>query len=1031
MATDGTVGGDNFSFGPEQICVCLGLLLFSLLLLSRKSNTQRRVKQNRTLKYLTKIFKLRKSSSDTSHDSHVHSQDRSNSNASTPIRKSRSSGFVSISYGHGEYRSTSLGNGFFMDVSSDGERDADVSSDNEQTFYTEHERFANTYQSTIRYSDYRRLVLPPECKLLDPSKIKQRQVDYNLGSNATWLKLVDDFHRIISFDYPGYLILFNIRIFKALQYRWTKMWGGNVMEEEEEEDDDNTVASNSSRKSLLSKDESAAGSINQMNCSNNSVIEQNVSYSEGSMVGIQRMTPVSPLHMRDPSSSAVMENGEVISTPPRGDNIRYESLAGSDSELLEKKPSFIKHRERFYTGDDHEVDVERSSAGRYSPRRPMSTNRGESFDLSAHSLELLQEDGSDGMWVPMNENMERDNSGKEHPLKDIVEEQQDVEVTASFIDGNEELSPLHSGLDNGVPQATNHAISTSESKILESLAIPTLPRKVASQGNKQKDNLEKYRNLSSKVVIQPHLNPHQVPGAPNPGLEQKSKSHEMVYFDTATNDASMRQLERIAPLPDREGYILGEQFLDDPRDTPLLVFVNTRSGSQQGPILKTQLRRLLNPIQIWDLADGGPEKVLKSFSVFTRLRILVCGGDGTVSWIISTLDKMKLERWPPIAILPLGTGNDLARIHGWGAGYANESLLMILDQIKESYISLLDRWTLTIEERKKKQAKKKKIKTKPFINYMSIGMDALSALQVHNLRENSPNMFFSRAVNKIWYALFGAEDAIKASCSDLPQQIILEADGVKIPIPKDSQGLIFLNIDSYLGGVPLWSRGVPVLKRRSRHIRERRYSEGDFLGLSDADLFENRKRLHSYDDSDSVACDVSGSDTDKKETYQEKLERLMACNTPSSCQDGKLDVISHRGNFNLGQIRVGLTNAQRLCQCSKVKITMKKSIAVQVDGEPWKQDSGVLTIERQKEPAMMLHRALEEGGGIETEVANLLEWAEEKKIIQRDAHAILMKEFSRRIEKKNRARRNKAQQTVFANMKRRIASSHRFPSVSD
>jgi Sphingosine kinase and enzymes related to eukaryotic diacylglycerol kinase len=155
-----------------------------------------------------------------------------------------------------------------------------------------------------------------------------------------------------------------------------------------------------------------------------------------------------------------------------------------------------------------------------------------------------------------------------------------------------------------------------------------------------------------------------VPGAPQPGLEQESKSHEMVYFDTATNDASMRQLERIAPLPDREGYILGEQFLDDPRDTPLLVFVNTRSGSQQGPILKTQLRRLLNPIQIWDLADGGPEKVLKSFSVFTRLRILVCGGDGTVSWIISTLDKMKLERWPPIAILPLGTGNDLARIHG-------------------------------------------------------------------------------------------------------------------------------------------------------------------------------------------------------------------------------------------------------------------------------------------------------------------------------------------------------------------------------
>jgi len=166
-------------------------------------------------------------------------------------------------------------------------------------------------------------------------------------------------------------------------------------------------------------------------------------------------------------------------------------------------------------------------------------------------------------------------------------------------------------------------------------------------------------------------------------------------------------------------------------------------------------------------------------------------------------------------------------------------------------------------------------------------------------------------------------------------------------------------------------------------------------------------------------------------TPEERLARIMDCTSPSSCQDGKLDVISHRGNFNLGQIRVGLSNAQRLCQCSKVKITMKKGIAVQVDGEPWQQESGVLTIERQKDPAMMLHRALEEGGGIETEVANLLEWAEDKKIIKKDAHTTLMKEFSRRVEKKTRARRNKTQQTVFASMKKRIASSNRFPSVPD
>merc|ERR1719446_833906 len=52
-------------------------------------------------------------------------------------------------------------------------------------------------------------------------------------------------------------------------------------------------------------------------------------------------------------------------------------------------------------------------------------------------------------------------------------------------------------------------------------------------------------------------------------------------------------------------------------------------------------------------------------------KLLVCGGDGTVTWILTALEhceklKGKLHLLP-VAIVPLGTGNDLAFSLGWGS----------------------------------------------------------------------------------------------------------------------------------------------------------------------------------------------------------------------------------------------------------------------------------------------------------------------------------------------------------------------------
>ena len=51
---------------------------------------------------------------------------------------------------------------------------------------------------------------------------------------------------------------------------------------------------------------------------------------------------------------------------------------------------------------------------------------------------------------------------------------------------------------------------------------------------------------------------------------------------------------------------------------------------------------------------------------------------------------------PCVAVLPLGTGNDLARVLGWGSGYTGvEDIDEILDKVEKAKPCPLDRYAIT------------------------------------------------------------------------------------------------------------------------------------------------------------------------------------------------------------------------------------------------------------------------------------------------------------------------------------------------
>nr|HDN00889.1 hypothetical protein [Deltaproteobacteria bacterium] len=227
-----------------------------------------------------------------------------------------------------------------------------------------------------------------------------------------------------------------------------------------------------------------------------------------------------------------------------------------------------------------------------------------------------------------------------------------------------------------------------------------------------------------------------------------------------------------------------------------LFLINPMAGGRAGEKIASELKRSLHVRDFRKhVVFTDPERLKTQILSLAAGRDLVvaAGGDGTVSAIACILGT--LDSPPPLAILPLGTGNDLARSLGWWKVWKLGSLDYFWSGIIAGKVEAMDLWSCEGYS--------------GFIGYAGFGLDARIVASVSRIRMRSLCHNFGRRWNQFLYVAVGLKYILllmlKFGSTGMDICFFDKKGNMNRIRLRDHAALILSNIDRYAGGGALAS----------------------------------------------------------------------------------------------------------------------------------------------------------------------------------------------------------------------------------